>query len=99
MSQDNAPNTPDTFEEAERFQRLFVTPVVTQMKTEITALIQPVVDSHKSMQGKLIEQDKRITDLENGQRKALVGYGVFAAGLSVVVGASWDWLKGKVGWK
>lgn len=90
---------PDSIAEADRFQRLFVAPAVEAMGAKMEAHLAPLVEAQKTL---LIIQSKhgeRLDKLEGGQRKALVGYGVFAAGLSVALAAGWDFLKRKVGWK
>jgi len=77
---------PGNLADAERFQRLFVQPMVEAVKTEVRTSIYPLVQGHA-------ELGRRVDALEGSQRKALVGYSVFAAGLSVALAAGWDWIK------
>jgi Ni,Fe-hydrogenase III large subunit len=84
---------PGNLEDAERFQRLFVTPMIEAVRTEVKNQLAPVVEGHR----KLFAEQERIRDrlntVERMQKKALVGYGVFASGLAVIVAAVWDWIK------
>lgn len=90
---------PDTFEEAERFQRMFVKPMVDAVRAEVQSHLGPIAEAHKVIQAEQQTQAARLATLEGSQKKALVGYGVFAAGFSIALAASWDYVKGKVGLK
>ncbi len=85
---------PDTFAEAERFQRLFVMPMVDAIRVEVRNHLGPIIESNKVITAEQAAQAARLTNLEGSQKKALVGYGVFAAGLSVALAAAWDYVKG-----
>lgn len=95
--QDKPIDMPDTLAEAERFKRLFVDPAVTAMGREMKAQLDPVVSGQRKLFATQLAHDKRIHTLETGQKKALVGYAVYASGLSLVLAASWDWIKRKFG--
>jgi len=85
-SQNDRIDLPDNLADAERFQRLFVLPVVEAVRVEVRSSIQPLVSAQA-------DQEARLKELEGSQRKALIGYAVFASGLSIVLAAGWDWIK------
>lgn len=84
-------DVPDSFEDAERFKRLFVDPAVDALGQRMELHLKPLVTG-------VADHDKRLAELEKSQKKALVGYGVFAAGLSVVLASGLDWFKKRIGW-
>jgi hypothetical protein len=90
---------PDTLAEAERFQRLFVMPMVDAVRTEVASSIKPIADAHQLLVKQQAEHGDRITSLEGRQNKALVGYAVFASGLSVILATSWEYLRSIFGYK
>lgn len=79
---------PDTLEEAERFQRLFVLPVVEAVRVEMKSHLAP-----------LSGIADRVTALEGKQAKALLGWGVYATLAAAAIGVGMDWFKRKIGWK
>lgn len=97
MGNENPPQLPDSFEEAERFQRLFVKPMVDAVRVEVKSQLEPVVSFITTQQAKDQKQDERLTNLEGSQRKALVGWGVFATFLSIMLTAGWNKIKSLLG--
>lgn len=98
MEDDNKPiDLPHTLEDAERFQRLFVTPVVNAMKQEMGAQLQPLVSGLAERREADGLQNGRLDRLESKQTKALLGWGIYATGLSIAIAAGWDWIKKKLG--
>lgn len=96
---DDAPKLPNNFEEAERFQRLFVKPMVDAVKDSVGQQLQPIVSGQRKLfamieeqAAKDTEQDERLTNLEGSQNRAMVGWGVFATGLSIALSAGWNWI-------
>lgn len=89
---------PDNFHDAEVFQRLFVKPMVDAVCDKVENQLKPVVDGMKAQADKDVEQDNRLAKLEGSQSKALLGWGVFATGLSIALSAGWNyvasWFKG-----
>lgn len=73
-------------EDAERFQRLFVAPLVEGVRKEIA----PVVEGHKSL-------SDRVGKLETNQKRAIWGLSAAAGVASVVFAAVLDWVKRKLG--
>lgn len=95
---------PDTLAEAERFKRLFIDPAVTAMSDKMEAHLAPVVAGQRKLFAQMTEQktkdetqDNRLQELEKKQSKALIGWGVFATGLSIVLSTSWNWIAKKAG--
>lgn len=89
-------DVPDNFAEAERYQRLFVAPMIDAMRVEMRNSLSPVVEQQKEIKQVQAEQDLRMKKIEGSQTKALIGYGVFATGLSIALAATWDWIKGVI---
>lgn len=96
---DDAPKVPDTFEEAERFKRLFVDPAVNAMGQEIKSHLAPIIQGQRKLFAQMeeqnsrdIKQDNRLAALEGSNKKAMVGWGVFATGLSIALSAGWNWI-------
>lgn len=86
----------DDLERAERYQRLFVRPIVDQLKIELEAHIAPLVTAQQDQRTILSEHGRRIGRLEGSQKKALIGFGFYASIASIAVGAGWNWIKGKI---
>jgi hypothetical protein len=74
-------------EDAERFQRAFVTPLVDAVKLEI----RPVVEGHETLR-------RRVDKLEIDQKRAIWGLSAAAGVASVAIGVVLDWVKRKLGW-
>lgn len=77
----------NSLKDAEEFQKHFVKPLIDAVRLEV----QPLV-------AKDADQEKRLGELEGNQKKALVGFAVYATILSTVIGMGLDWFKKKVGW-
>lgn len=90
-------NMPDTFEEAERFQRLFVLPVADAVRVEVRNALSPLTDRVQTVEAKVKSYEDRVTALEAAKTKALVGYGVFATGLSIAMSYAWTWISKRIG--
>lgn len=87
---------PDSFEEAERFQRLFVEPMVQAVRTEMQQHVQQVTDFVTKTNATVSGFDGRIRKLEGDQRKALVGWGVYATIVGVALTTAWKWVASKI---
>lgn len=90
----------ETIENAELFTKHFVDPAVERMGNEIRSQLAPLVNEVENLKKQVGDHDlqtknqgERIGKLEGGQKKALVGWGVFATIGSIVVGAAWGWVK------
>lgn len=71
--------------DAEQFQKHFVTPMIDAVKTEIAPLVQQGAD-----------HEKRLKGLESNQKKALVGYSVVAVLIGSAVGYVKAWIVSKL---
>jgi hypothetical protein len=76
-----------TLEDAERYQRLFVKPLVDTLERQIS----PIVDRLNNLDG-------RVKTLETSQKKALVGWGVYATGAAAALTWAWGFIKAKLHW-
>ncbi len=97
------PQLPDDFAEAERFKRLFIDPSVEAMGQKIAAQLQPIISGQRKLFAHIQEQtvkdtaqDERLATLEGSQKRAMVGWGVFATGLSIALSAGWNWVSNKI---
>lgn len=91
MSEEHKPT--DSFEDAERYKRLFVDPAVEALGAKMESHLKPITDAIAEQKATNSKQDERLENLEASQGKALIGYGIFATGISVVLAGSWDWIK------
>ena len=86
-------NFTDYMEAAEKFQQHFVTPMVAAVEVKLTDMLQPVIAIQKSLGEKVLAHDQAITNLQGSQKKALAGWGVFAAGGAAAMSYAWGWVK------
>lgn len=96
--------TTDDFEEAERFQRLFVKPMVDALKAEMAQQLQPIVQGQRRLfvengerKTEISQHSERLHGLESKQRKALIGWGALSLLVATVVGSAWGWVKARLG--
>lgn len=92
------PKLPDNFEDAERFQRLFVQPLIQTVKTEMQSHAEAVQKTVDGFATKVSEHDKRLGTLEANQKKGMVGWGVLTLIVGTLVTTCWNWVKGKLHW-
>lgn len=96
-SENNDLQLPHNLADVERFQRLFVKPMVETVKQEMRTTCEQLKAEFAADRS---EQEKLRTDvdgLKSNQRKALIGWGVIATGVSVFIGFCGDWVKRKIG--
>ena len=89
------PDTPDSFTEAERFQRLFVVPLVEAVRVEVGNSIRPLASDVAELRKETDSTSRRLTAVESLQMKALIGWGVVAAAFSGVLTLVWDYISRK----
>jgi hypothetical protein len=90
---------PDSFESAERFQRLFVVPMVESVKNEVKTFCDSLKAEFASERDEQKQLREDVNSLKGNQKKALLGYGVWATALSAFIGFAGNWLKNKIGIK
>lgn len=83
----------EALENAERFQRLFVTPVVDAVKQEMQTSLRAISDIQNRHAGMLEAHNDEIARLKSTQKKALIGWGVLSMGVASAISASFAWLK------
>jgi hypothetical protein len=87
---------PTTMEDAERFQRLFVLPLMQAFEARIQDAIQPVLDGHRTIQEHLARQDNTIAALIRDQKKALLGWSFYATGAAALLAWGWGFVKSHI---
>lgn len=70
----------DDIDDAEKFQKHFVTPLIDAVRAEV----KPLVDAK-------LDHEKRLAGLESNQKKALIGY----AGIITVLTVAFNYVKAK----
>lgn len=88
----DAPKLPDNFEEAERFQRLFVAPMVEAVRTEVNSHMTEI----KGLIAPAIALEGRVRKLEGNQKRALLGWSVYATAIGIACTAAWRWIASKI---
>ena len=73
-------------EDIERFQRLFVEPMVKSVREELKPLTEMAKDTQE-----------RVVKLEKNQGRALVGVGAVALLISTATGLGVDWVRRRLG--
>lgn len=89
-------HVPDNFADAERFQRLFVLPVVQGVEDRLKTMLQPVIDQHQAQAGQIKQNTEDIATLKTDQKKALLGWSAYATAAAVLVGSAWGYIKSHV---
>lgn len=89
-------HVPDNFEDAERFQRLFVAPMIEMVKKEMTTHVSTVTGIVQAATLKVDAMRADVDKLKADQKHALVGYGIFSTGLAVGMAAAWKWATSKI---
>jgi hypothetical protein len=87
---------PNSLEEAERFQNLFVKPMVEAMEAKIEAQFTPIAASQARVESVVNGFESRIHRLEADQRKALWGWGAYCVAASTLLGIGLNWVKQKL---
>lgn len=87
---------PENFEEAERFQRLFVTPVVVAMEAKLEGILAPLVASQQAVVVRMETAEGRIGKLEASEKHALWGWGAYATVVAAVTTGGIKWLMSKL---
>jgi hypothetical protein len=83
----------DVLEDAERFQRLFVTPMVDAVRTEMRSHLAPLMQAQADTDKRLASAEGAINELKGKQTKALLGWGVYASAAALAIGSAWGWVK------
>lgn len=82
-----------TLEDAERYQRLFVAPLVERVGAEVKLLCEGLQSKFTTIETEQKTVRKDVDDLKANQKKALVGWGVFATGIAMACTFCWNWVK------
>lgn len=87
---------PTTMEDAERFQRLFVLPLVEKFEGKIQEAVKPVIAGYQDIQAHLRQQDTTIAALVRDQKKALLGWSFYATGAAALLAWGWNFVKSHI---
>lgn len=86
--------TPTEMSEAlargEQFTRIFVQPMVEAVRSEMATHVEEVKKALETVNG----FEGRVSKLEKDQKKALVGWSVYASAAAGILAWSWSWIKG-----
>jgi hypothetical protein len=80
-------------DDIDQFTAHFVKPMVEAVRQEVQASLAPLTQDVKDLKTGAASTEKRLGKLEGDQQKALVGFGVFSAGLAAALAGAWGWLK------
>lgn len=83
------------WEEAEHFQNVCVRPLIAAVETSLKSQIQPIVDAQVENKRRLDEHEMALNSLKAGNKKAMIGYGVYATVAAAAVGSAWGWIRTK----
>jgi hypothetical protein len=72
----------NNLDDAEQFQRMFVTPLIEAVRKEICPLIRQVEDN-----------EARIKTMEKNQKRALIGYGGIVAVAALLATLLKEWVQ------
>lgn len=87
---------PNNFEDAERFQRLFVLPITAAMEVKIEQTLKPVVETVAGLRNHLNAQDIQIGKLVKDQRKALLGWSAYATAAAAALSWGWNYVRSHI---
>lgn len=87
----------DILDQAEKLKRLIVDPMVERVRDELHDVIKPVVERHRVLEEEQKAQRAELDEIKSKQNKAMVGWGVFATGLSLVLTSAGGWIKERIG--
>lgn len=88
----------DELEQAERLKHLIVDPVVESLQLKIEGMLKPLIDTQTAQAETLKAHDLAIADLKASNKRAMLGWGVYASGVALGVGSAWGWIKSHFGW-
>lgn len=88
----------EVLENAERFQRLFVNPAIEAIRQEMKSHLAPIVEANQRQDKSIEEHGTAITQLQGSQKKAMLGWGVYASVAAVALGSAWGYVKSKFHW-
>ena len=86
-------NMGDMLDVAERYQRMFVKPLVDAVTSQLDDHLKTFSARLDTVEGTVKSQGAAVSALQGNQKKALVGYGVFTSALAAVLAGSWSWIK------
>lgn len=89
---------PLTLQDAEQVKEVLLDPMREAMRSEFQTQLAPLVAAQKANAETIEQNTKDIQDLKDTQRKALLGFGIYASIAAVAVGSAWSWFTSKLHW-
>lgn len=86
----------DQLERAERFQRMFVLPIVEAMRIELRSHTDQLDQKLTAIVTQVKDHDDRLVGLEKNQKKALIGWGVLTLAVGTFTSAAYAYIKSKI---
>lgn len=83
--------------DAEQLKRLIVQPMIDAVNASMEGHMKAMDAKLEGLVTSVNDHKTRIEAIEAGRKKAMIGYGVYATGTSIAIGAGWNWLKKKIG--
>ena len=83
----------ELLQDGELFTRVFTTPLVDAVRTEMQVHTKTMNDAVAGMQATVASFNGRLVKLERDQRKALVGWSLYASAAAGVFAYAWTWLR------
>ena len=80
-------------DDIEKFNTHFVKPMVDAVRSEVRDSMAPLIQDVKDLKTGAASTEKRLGKLEGDQKKALIGFGVFSAGLAAALASIGTWIK------
>lgn len=87
---------PLNLNDADKIKELIVQPMVDAVRAEMRTATDAMRDQIQPLVALKQNHEDRLGKLENNQKRAMVGWGVFASGMALAATASWEWVKSKV---
>ena len=89
-------NMGDMLDVAERYQRTFVKPLVDAVTNQIDTHLAELNQRLATVEAAVKTNSADITTLKANEKKALVGWSLYASGAALLFAAGWSWFKSKI---
>lgn len=87
---------PDNFADAKLFRELFIDPAIEAIREEMRSHLGPIAETQKAVTAKVDGFDARMSRVEKDQKKALLGWGVYATALAAGMTYAWKYISSKI---
>lgn len=83
-------------QDAEMFQKHFVAPMVEAVRTEVKALVDPLIKQQAVDDTARRDHEGRIAKLEGNMKKAMTAWAAIIAAGTFLIQYGWGKIKGKI---